>query len=353
VSKRNRIVPGAAAVALAVLLLPLALVARALPNDVKQYLVGVAKFTPAEASSLEAGKVIAKLAPGGVEGEVVTVAAVKIQTSRKQVVAYYGQMISYVDGQVTKGFGRFSNPPTLADVANMSLDAADIAHLKSCQPRDCDLRLGGAALPKVRAAVNWNGPDPAGQVNTLLRQSAVDYVSAYLKNGDDALITYDDGATPVSLKQQWQGLMQGSQYFQQFNPALRDYLSQYPRQPLQGATDILYWVNEVYTGLKPVISVVHAVVYDAPGQPDRTVIMQKQLYASHYYEGSLALALAIDANDGGAPATYLIYANRSRGDMLKGGFGGLKRKLAGDQARKAAMQTLETIKMVLEKQPAR
>ena len=78
------------------------------------------------------------------------------------------------------------------------------------------------------------------------------------------------------------------------------------QQPLPGATDIIYWVNEEYTGLKPVISLVHGVTYADPAQPDRTVIALKQLYASHYYDGSLALALAIDAADAGAPATYLI-----------------------------------------------
>jgi hypothetical protein len=349
VSQVQKLLLAAGLAALIAMALPLSARMLAVPADVQQYLSGVAKFSAAEVSSLEAGKVIAKVAPGGVAGEVVAVAAVKIQAARKQVVAYYGQMVSYVDGEVTRGFGRFSNPPVLADVQRMSLDAADIAHLKSCQPKDCDLRLGGAAVAKVRAAVDWSGADPAGQVNALLRQSAIDYVAAYLKSGDDALITYDSSAKPVSLKEQWQGLMQGSPYFQQYNPALRDYLAQYPRQKLAGATDILYWVNEVYTGLKPVISIVHGVVYDDPAQPDRTVLMQKQLYASHYYDGSLALALAIDANDGGAPATYLIYGNRSRGDMLKGGFGGLKRRLAGDQARKAAVQTLETIKTQLEK----
>ena len=351
-NRPKSLLPAAGLIALALTSLTVAVRAQAVPKDVQQYLGGVAKFSPAETASLETGQVIAKVVPGGAEGEVVAVAAVKIRTPRKQVVAYYGQMVSYVDGQVTKGFGKFSNPPSLADVKGMTLDAADVAHLKSCKPKDCDLRVGGAAITKVRSAVNWNGPDPAGQVNTLLRQSAVDYVAAYLKSGDDALVTYSDSATPVSLKQQWLALAQGSQYFQQYNPALRDYLSQYPTGKLAGVTDILYWINEQYGGLKPVLSIMHGVVYDAPGQADRTVIVQKQLYASHYYDGSLALAVAIDANDGGAPATYLIYANRSRGDLLKGGFGGLKRKLAGDQARKAALQTLETIKTVLE-QPAR
>jgi hypothetical protein len=330
------------------MLLAMAAGALAAPKDVEQYLLGLAKFTPADVSSFEAGQVIAKVAPGGVDGEVVAVAAVKIRSPRKQVVAYYGQMVAYVDGQVTRAFGKFSNPPALDDVKEMALAADEIAQLKSCKPRDCDLRIGGAAITKVRSAIDWNGPDPAGQVNALLRQLAVDYVSAYLKNGDAALVTYNDSSSPVSLKQQWQELSQGSPYFQQYNPALRDYLSQYPARQLAGTTDVLYWLNEQYGGLKPVLSIVHGVIYDAPEQPDRTVIVQKQLYASHYYEGSLALAVAIDAPDG----TYLLYANRSRGDLLKGGFGGLKRRLAGDQARKAAVQTLNNIKTALEQQTA-
>lgn len=347
VTRLQTLVPAAGLLVVAVLSAPVSATAPALPKDVEQYLLGPATFSAAEVASLEADKVIAKLMPGAVDTEVITVAAVKIRATRKQTVSYYGQMIAYVDGKITTGFGRFSNPPVLNDVRAMSLDAGDIAQLKACQPHDCDLRVGGTAITKARAAVNWSGPDPAGQVNALLRQSAVDYVTAYLKRGDDALLTYDDRQTPVNLKEQWLGLLSGSPYLQQYSPALREYLTQYPRKPLAGATDILYWVNETYTGMKPVISLVHGVIYDAPGQPDRTVVVQKQLYASHYYDGSLALAMAVDA-PGGA-ATYLIYGNRSRGDMLKGGFGGLKRKIAGDQGRKAAVQTLTTIKTVLEK----
>jgi hypothetical protein len=80
------------------------------------------------------------------------------------------------------------------------------------------------------------------------------------------------------------------------------------------------------------------------------MVVQKQLYASHYYDGSLAIATLLDTQDGGRPATYLVYGNRSRGDLLKGGFGGLKRSVARSQARKAAEETLGTIKRVLESQ---
>jgi hypothetical protein len=43
-----------------------------------------------------------------------------------------------------------------------------------------------------------------------------------------------------------------------------------------------------------------------------------------------------------------VYVNRSRGDLLKGGFGGMKRAAAQKQARKAAEQTLQWMKTALE-----
>ena len=47
--------------------------------------------------------------------------------------------------------------------------------------------------------------------------------------------------------------------------------------------------------------------------------------------------------------TYLVYANRSRGDLLKGGFGGLKRNVAQTQARKAAEDTLGIIEQQMDR----
>src|SRR5581483_3877971 len=102
-------------------------------------------------------------------------------------------------------------------------------------------------------------------------------------------------------------------------------------------------------GLKPTISVVHTVLYDPPDRPDRTMVVQKQIYASHYYGASIALGTLFDGEDNGRRVTYLVYTNRSRGDMLKGGFGGVKRKIARDQARQATRDTLGTIQTQLEK----
>lgn len=315
--------------------------------DVETYLRRV-NFTAADIARLDAGEVIARADSTSTEGELATVAAVKINVGRDQVANYYGQMISYVDGAVTLAFGKFSTPPVAADVARLALDAEEIQALRACRPGNCELRLGMAGLEAMQRAIDWSAPSAAEQANAYARKAAVDYVTAYQKRGDAALISYDDRSKPVNLAAQWKGLVANSALLGEYVPELRDYLTGYPGKPLAGARDIFYWVKENY-GRKPVISIVHAVVYERPSQPDRLYVVQKQLYADHYYDGSLAIATVLSAQEGGRPVSYLLYNNRSRGDLLKGGFGGLKRTVARDQATKAAQDTLGTIKQVLER----
>jgi hypothetical protein len=306
-----------------------------------------AGISTADAPKLETGAVVTHATDGQSDNEVFVVAAVKIRAPRKRVTDYYGQMIAYVDGKVTLAFGRFGSPPSLADVKDLAFDRGEVDDMKSCHPGRCDIRLGGAGLDALRSAVDWDAADYVERANAFARKAAIDYVTAYQSRGDAALVTYNDRAEPVSMKEQWLGILGNSPQFHQYTPELKTYLERFPGGSLPGARTVLYWAKENY-GLKPVISIVHGVIYDPPGQPDRTIVVQKQLYASHYYDGSLAVATLLDTEDGGSPATYLVYVNRSRGDLLKGGFGGLRKNAARGQARRAAEQTLGTIKQALE-----
>ena len=336
-----------AAIAGAAWLMGATLAAQDAQREVRDYLARVG-FDTAAVSRVETGDIIAAVQEGeSGSGEVSVVAAVKIRVPRAQVTSYYGQMISYVDGQVTLAFGRFGSPPAMTDVRDLAFGRDEIDQLKSCRPGRCDIRMGGAGLDALRSSVDWNAPDYVERANAFARKAAVDYITAYQKNGDAALVTYNDRAQPVSLKEQWAGILRNSPFFHQYAPELRAYLEQFPKGSLAGGRDVFYWIKDDY-GFKPIISIVHGVIYEPPKQADRTFVVQKQLYASHYYDGSLAVATLLDTQDGGRPATYLLYANRSRGDMLRGGFGGMKRNVARNQARKAAEETLGTIKRTLE-----
>jgi hypothetical protein len=315
-------------------------------REVHDYLTR-SSFTADQIAGFDAGEVVARASIPGNE-EIVVVGAVIIRAPRDRVLDYYGQMISYVDGAVTLAFGRFSSPPVRADVEKLALDRSEINDLRSCRPGQCDHKLSGAGIESLQRAIDWKSPDAADRVNDFVRKAAVDYVTAYQSRGDAALITYDDRAKPVRLEEQWRGIVGNTAHFHEYVPELKTYLEQYPRGSLAGGRDVFYWVKENY-GFKPVIAIVHGVLYQPPSRADRAFVVQKQIYANHYFDGSLAVATLLSANKSDGPATYVVYANRSRGDMLRKGFGGLKRNMVESQVRKAAQETLQTIKDQLER----
>ncbi len=316
--------------------------------EVRAHLVR-AHFTAAELDSLDAGHVIARAETTDDNSELLIVGAARIRATRQDTVNYFRQMVAYVDGQITIGFGRFSSPPVPGDVAALGLDSRDVDDLKDCRPGKCEIRLGGTGLQTLRG---WNEAQPADyadRVNGLVRQSAINYVTQYVSRGDAALVVYNNRSQPLSLRGEWHRILANSKYFLFYDKDLHGYLERFPRARPPGATDLMYWLKENY-GSKPVVSIVHEVIYEPEAAKDRTIVAQKQIFASRYYDGSLALATILEDTKPGAPrATYLVYGNRARTDSLKGGLGGIKRKVAREAGQSAAQSMLETIQTVLER----
>jgi hypothetical protein len=75
------------------------------------------------------------------------------------------------------------------------------------------------------------------------------------------------------------------------------------------------------------------------------VIASKQIWASHYYDGSLGITVLVDAN----PGTYLVYLNRSRIDLLRDA--GFKRWLVKRFAPGAIRKEVVTLKRQVEASP--
>lgn len=128
-------------------------------------------------------------------------------------------------------------------------------------------------------------------------------------------------------------------------PEFREYLAQYPNTSLAGAREFFYVSTESF-GLKPVASVTHVSVYVQPGH---VVTASKQLYASHYFDGSLGLAAALDdRSDPSHRRMHLVYLNRSRIDLLSGFFGGLRRAILRGRLRDGMRKNLAEVVRRLE-----
>jgi len=320
------------------------------PSEIASLLQTRAHFSPEDIATLTSGGVAVHSEASTEDLEAVVVAAVQVRTPIDRAVSYFRQLVSFEDGEVTLRFGLFGKPPRPDDLARAALDEDTLDDLKSCRPGDCGVRIGTKNVAEIGQAIDWRAADAAERAGGWARQALAAYAADYLARGDDALVTYDDQSKPVSLKETWRAIVDRSPTLAEYAPALQRHLTGFPAIALPGATDELYWYQEHYTSLKTVTGVTHLVTWHDPARPDRAVVAQKQIYASHYYYGSLAVTLFLqDSRDAQHPVTWVVYFNRSRGDLLKGGFGGLKRRVAESMIKDSAESMLGAIKRELEK----
>ncbi|HEY2152647.1 MAG TPA: hypothetical protein VGH34_17695 [Vicinamibacterales bacterium] len=321
----------------------------ALPPDI-DWAMQNGGFSAADVASLQSGQVVTRTQTDAGHLEAVVMSAVRIRTTKEQAVSYFRQLLSYEDGSVTLRYGTFTNPPKEADIARLSLDNDDVGELRNCRPKNCGVRIGAAGVSALGGAIDWRAPDAAERASAWARQRLTTYAAAYLKQGDAALIVYDDQSQPVKLQDMWEGIVDRSPAIAMYAPPLQGHLTGFPEVPLPGGTDELYWDQQHLTSLKTIIGITHMVTWRDPQRPERALIAQKQIYASHYFYGSLAVTLFLqDTREAASPTTYLVYVNRARGDLLKGGFGGLRQRLAEQMVKDSAAQMLGAIKTALER----
>ena len=221
--------------------LALAIVVRAQSpaTELTRYLTNLAGFSASDVASFDSGQVITRTTTSGDEGEIAVIGAIRIRASKERTADYFKLLVTYVDGQVTLQFGEFHHPPQPQDTASLTLPDADVKDLRDCKPGNCDVKIGGAGMAEMQSAVNWTAPDATNQLNALARRRLLEYVTAYMSRGNAALVTYNDKSAPVSMKDQWAGLLRNSPNIMTYAPALARYLDGYPNATLAGGSDAL------------------------------------------------------------------------------------------------------------------
>lgn len=238
--------------------------------------------------------------------------------------------------------GIFSDPAVATDVAAVTISPRDVADMKDCRPGDCVVKLPAADMQRIRETVNFSAPDIQAQLSAYARRRLVEYVTDYRRRGDSAMAIYDDrGNMNVRASEAFAGMLGESPYVYQNVPSIGAYFSAYPRDTLPGATEVLFWSEDVLPRLRPVLSVTHQIVYTPPELPEVTIVAAKQLYANHYFEAAVDLTCVVDRQGG----SYLLVLRRYRFDNMPSGgllnirgraVGALRDQLIADLRRQAA-----------------
>jgi len=324
------------------------LFAQALPSDLDMFLRRQLSFTPLEIGDLDHGQIVVKLPPTMESREVAAFAIMRLRVSPDYYVSKFEDIVNFKKSDNVLQIGKFSNPPRLEDLSNLSLDPADVEAIRYCHLNKCDLKMPAHFIERFMTDLDWTAPNYRERANALMREKLLEYVKGYLQGGNAELAEYRDKPYRVRLGDEFRSLLQPAPYTYGYTPEFENYLETFPRSRPQDSHDFIYWSKEKF-GLKPVISITHVIIYKRV-TPEGTDVMiaSKGIYASHYFEASLGLTALVRGPASDPSHSYLIYLNRSRADALRGPFSGMKRALISSSLRDGARKNMELVRQRLE-----
>jgi hypothetical protein len=242
----------------------------------------------------------------------------------------------------------FSDPPQLSDLEGFTLDEQDMKDLKNCKPGHCQLQLPTEAMEDFQQSIDWSAPDVADRVNRRAQQLALQALQEYMQGGNTALGAYRDKKHPAAVAETFASLIGRFEALPVYLPELNEYLLDYPKAKSDNVQAGFYW-EKVNFGLKPTFRMVQRIVYRGAIEKEPAYAMaEKQIYASHYFQTALDLAVCV--KDAQRSGFYIITVKGSKQAGLTGLKGSIVRKVAVDKTRSSLERVLVTIKHKLESQ---
>jgi hypothetical protein len=319
-------------------------------SDFQKILPEKATFNESDFAALEQGRPVVRLLPVSDKREVAVCGLVKLHVPAQQFLQSFRQGMTRKVNPAILEIGRFNDRPTLADLQTLTIEDRDLEDLKECVVGDCKLKLSAKMIESLHKEIDWGAPDYRIQATQLLKQMLLEYVSDYLRRGDVALIEYNDKSKEVRLAEEQRALIAASTHTNNVLAEFRQPLNGSRKSELSMVESAIVW-SKIKFGLKPVIAINHMTIYKREQETGPQVLVtSKQIYASHYFDSSLALTTLVKI-PGPDAGSYLFYENRSRADALGGLFGRMKRVIVEEKAVDNLKNILESSRTNFNVQP--
>jgi len=243
------------------------------------------------------------------------------------------------------GFGRFSDPAEAGDVASMRFADDELEVLAACEMTRCKFKLGRAGIEAL-SQVDWNASDAGDRFTALFQEEVLEYVRRYRRNGRDALVVYEDKASPVSVADANDALLAQRPEFDRDAPLLAKRFRAYPHADRSSVTDSIVWSMKNF-GYRPTVSIDHVFVDRAPEIQGATMMVAiKTIYANHYIAGRIQLGAVIDGQEAlGVSGHYIVVVDQIRFDDELNRF---QRKLLGRGLRSDAEAHMKLLRSLAE-----
>lgn len=319
-------------------------------GELQTYLKKNIDLKQEQVDRIRAGKPVTKVMKSRTPADIIVFGAIYINATPKGYITLASDFDRLRRLPIYQGIAKFSNPAVLSDLNGFSFGAEDVKELKRCKPGECKIQLPAQSMTAYQKSIDWNAPNVEERVNQLLRQRTIERLQSYQRNGNPALITYDDKDELVNTGNQFESILSYAQILPSNLPEFHRYLLAYPSARPANTQDMFYWANENF-GLRPTLRVIHVITWQGHSANEPAfAIAEKQLYASHYFQTALNLTFLIRDPDTSRPAGfYLLRAMGSTQAGLTGFKGSIIRKKAVKQANSFLQEWLQDVKNDLEK----
>ena len=140
--------------------------------DVRLILARDLKFSAAELANLERGQVVKHGLEASAAGEVAVVGAVRVKALKAAFLDRVRDIVTFKRSSNVLQIGRLSNPPTLDDIAALTVDKADFDVL-ACRVGNCPVRLLADLIRRFQTEIDPKAPDSSPrQRSPSMRRSA-------------------------------------------------------------------------------------------------------------------------------------------------------------------------------------
>jgi len=284
----------------AVLGLAIPVAAQEPPATARDMLVSVLGFTPEHLERLDRGEVVLGNTLFAEGDEFAIAGAVRVRGDRALFVRTMHPGWRYAHPSGGTQMGVFSDPPQVADLDGLRLDASMISDIRECRPGRCGIQLTTTAMEALQEGIDWSSPSFEEAVRQKAREVMVTAIRDYQANGYGDALPFADARRPVDRVVAFDEMLARARAEREYDPRLHDYLADYPRGTEEGIEDTFYWIRTggVSGVADPSVNVVHAVTLTDPADPGRVTFVDRLLYSTQYVLVSLGETMISDDPEG-------------------------------------------------------
>jgi hypothetical protein len=299
-----------------------------------------------ERQALGRGRTLVKLLDAAEPSHLVVFAASHIDVTPERFVERIRNSPRLWVGPKVPRTGTFSNPVQAEDVANLRLELDDVRALQRCRQGDCEVKLSSSEMARIQAGIRNSTREWETGARDEFREIVLDRISRYRRDGLSALEPFHDHGVPIASGAAFSRLRLHAEAMRRLAPELIDYLDKYPRVSLPpDSEEFLYWLETVHPP-KPTIQAWHVTMrrYPSGGVVD-VLVISRQIFATHYLNGALAMTALVRDESG---RRYMVYLNRVSADGLTGFLSGVKRFFIERRVRSGARAAFDLMRQRIE-----